>query len=145
MVDVLAGVVAPALFAYAILKHRVLDLGFALNRTLVYAAVSAILVGAFALAEWAIDHVLTIQGRETNALIDAAIALAVSLTFHPVRRFVEHAIELLFFRSWQEKAAALRKFVAEAGFVSPPRAPDPRLRRRARPASPTGVAARSTC
>ena len=116
--DVLAGVVAPILFAYAILRHRVLDLGFALNRTLVYSVVSAILVGAFALSEWAVDHFVRIQGRETNALIDAAIALAVSLTFHPVRRFVEHAIEALFFRSWQEKAAALRKFVAEAGFIT---------------------------
>jgi hypothetical protein len=114
----LAGVVAPVLLAYAILRHRVLDLGFVLNRTLVYSVVSAILLGAFGLSEWAIDHLVKIEGRETNALIDAGIALGVFLTFHKVRDFVEHAIELLFFRSWQEKEAALRKSVAEAAFIT---------------------------
>ena len=75
-------------------------------------------MSAFALSEWAADHLMKFQGRETNMLIDAAIALAVSLMFDRVRRVVEHAIELVFFRSWQEKAAALRKFVGEASFVT---------------------------
>ncbi len=118
LADVAAGVVAPILFGYAILRHRVLDLGFALNRTLVYSAVSAILLAAFGLIEWAVDHFVTIEGREQNALIDAAIALGVFLTFHRVRDFVEHAVEGLFFRRWQEKEADLRKFVREAAFFT---------------------------
>ena len=116
--NILAGVIAPALFAYAILRHRILDLGFALNRTLVFSAVSAILLTAFGLTEWAVDHFVKIEGRERNALIDAAIALAVFLTFHRVRDFVEHAVETLFFRAWQEKEADLRRFVADAAFVT---------------------------
>jgi hypothetical protein len=116
--EVLAGVIAPVLFAYAILKDRILDLGFALNRTLVYSLVSAILLGAFGLIEWGVDHFLKIEGREKNALIDAAIALGVFLTFHRVRDFVEKAVEALFFRSWQEKEAKLRRFVTEAAFIT---------------------------
>ena len=110
--------IAPFLFTYAILKDRILDLGFALNRTLVYSLVSAILLGAFGLIEWSVDHFLKIEGREKNALIDAAIALGVFLTFHRVRDLVEKAIEALFFRAWQEKEARLRKFVAEAAFIT---------------------------
>ncbi|MEO8927346.1 MAG: hypothetical protein ABI306_09305 [Caulobacteraceae bacterium] len=49
--ELLSGVVAPLLLTHAILRHRVLDLGFILNRTLVYGAVSAILVIAFGLIE----------------------------------------------------------------------------------------------
>ena len=116
--DIVVGVVAPILFAYAILRHRVLDLGFALNRTLVYSVVSAILLGAFGQIEWAIDHFVKIEGREQNALIDAAIALVVFLTFHRVRDFVEHAVETLFFRAWQEKEVDLRRFVSDAAFVT---------------------------
>ena len=116
--NVLAGMVAPVIFAYAILRHRILDLGFALNRTLVFSAVSAILLAAFGLTEWAVDHFVRIEGRERNALIDAAIALAVFLAFHRVRDFVEHAVETLFFRTWQEKEADLRRFVADAAFVT---------------------------
>lgn len=114
----LGGVVAPFLFAYAILKDRILDIGFAVNRTLVYSLVSAILLGAFGLIEWSVDHFLKIEGREKNALIDAAIALGVFLTFHRVRDFVEKAVEALFFRSWQEKEARLRRYVTEAAFIT---------------------------
>lgn len=114
----LGGVVAPVLFAYAILKDRILDIGFAVNRTLVYSLVSAILLGAFGLIEWGVDHFLKIEGREKNALIDAAIALGVFLTFHRVRDFVEKAVEALFFRAWQEKEARLRRYVTEAAFIT---------------------------
>jgi len=116
--DLLAGVVAPALFAYAILRHKVLDLGFALNRTLIYGVVSAVLLAAFGLIEWAVEHFVPIEGREKNAIVDAAIALGVFLTFHRVRDVVEHGVEGLFFRRWQEQEAALRKFVREARFIT---------------------------
>lgn len=115
---VLAGIVGPTLFSYAILRHKVFDLGFALNRTLVYAAVSAILLAAFGLIEWAVDHFVPIQGREKNAVVDALIAVGVFLTFHRVRDWVEHVIERLFFRHWQQAEAALRRFVKEAPFFT---------------------------
>src|SRR5262249_54155011 len=115
--EFLAGVVAPITLTYAILRHRVLDLGFALNRTLTYGVVSAILLASFGLIEWAFDHFVKIEGRESNAVIDAAIALGVFLTFHHVRDVVKPAIERLFFRTWQDKEAALRRFTREAGYV----------------------------
>lgn len=112
--------IGPLIFAYAVLRHKVLDLGFVINRTLVYGAVSAILLVAFGLIEWAVDHLVTIEGREKNAYVDAAIALGVFLTFHRVRDFVEALIERVFFRSWHEKEAALRRFVKEASFITQP-------------------------
>ncbi len=112
----------PMLFAYAVFRHRLLDLGFALNRALIYGVVSAILLGAFGLLEWAFDHFVHIEGREKNALIDAGIALAVFLTFHRVRDLVEHNIERLFYRRWRENEAALKRFAAEAGYITRPAA-----------------------
>ena len=106
------------LFAYAIFRHRILDVGFAINRTLVYGLVTTILLVSFGLLEWALDHFVKIESREKNAFIDAALALGVFLTFHRVRDFVEAFIERLFFRSWHQKEAALKRFVAEAGFVT---------------------------
>ena len=115
-------IVGPALFAYAMFRHKVLDLGFALNRALVYGVISAVLLSAFGLTEWAVDHFVPIQGREKNALIDAAIALAVFLAFHRVRDAVEHGVEALFFRRWRENETALRRFTAEAAYVTQPAA-----------------------
>jgi len=120
--SLLTGLIASGLFTYSILRHRVFDLGFAVNRTLVYGLVSAILLVAFGLVEWASDHFLPLGGREKNAVVDAAVALAIFLTFHRLRDGVEHVIESLFFRAWRQKEAALKKFVAEAAYILKPEA-----------------------
>jgi hypothetical protein len=112
--------VGMAVFAYAVLRHKVLDVGFVVNRTLVYAVISAILLVVFGLVEWAVDHFAPVAGLEKNATVDAAIALGVFLTFHRVRDLVEHGVEHLFFRRWRQAEAALRKFVREAAFITEP-------------------------
>jgi hypothetical protein len=113
-----SSLLAPLLLAYAILRQRVLDLGFAVNRTLVYGVVSALLLAAFGLVEWAVEHFLPASVRETSVIIDALVALAVFLAFHRVRDFAEHLIESLFFRRWQEAEASFRSFVRQAAFVT---------------------------
>lgn len=113
----LTGYVFPALASYAILRHRVLDIGFAINRTLVYGAVSVILLISFGLSEWAVEHFLPIESHNASLLLDAGIALTIFLAFHRLRDFVEHRIEALFFRGWHHNEAQLRTFVREAHFI----------------------------
>jgi len=109
--------VGPLLFAYAVLRHKILDLGFAINRVLVYGAVSAILLVTFGILEGLSEHFIPVVGREKSALIDACIALVIFLTFHRVRDFAEHHTEAVFFRGWQRNEAALKRFVREADFI----------------------------
>ena len=94
-----------------------MDLGFAVNRALVYGVVSTVLLVTFGVVEWASEHFLPIKDLETNALIDGGIALAIFLVFHRLRDLSEHVIEGLFFRQWRENEAALRRFVKEAAFI----------------------------
>jgi hypothetical protein len=108
---------SPVLFTYAILRHKVLDLGFAINRTLVYGVVSAILLVAFGLAEWGIEKVIPHAYAEANTFVSAGIALVIFLVFHRVRDFVEHWMEKVLFRAWHEKEATLAAFVREAGYI----------------------------
>ena len=119
---VLGTVLAPILFTYAILRQKVMDLGFAINRTLVYGMVSVVLLVAFGLLEWAVEHFVPIEGREKNAFIDAGLALCVFLTFHRVRDATEHVIEALFFRRWHRQEAELKRFLREAPFITRPEA-----------------------
>lgn len=119
-VNVVLSLIGPLLFAYAILRHRVVDLGFVLNRTLVYGAVSLILLSAFGLIEWAVAHVLTPTGRNQSAALDAVIAVVVSLMFNRVHDFVERYTEKLFFRRWHENEKQLRRLVDEASFITRP-------------------------
>lgn len=103
------------LFAYAILKHRVIDVGFAINRTLVYGAVTFTLLAAFGLAESAVNKLIPEHGAEAGSLITAAIALLLFFSFHHLHNWFEHQIERLFFHSWHLAEARLKRFVGSAG------------------------------
>jgi hypothetical protein len=106
------------LFVYAVLRHRVIDVGFTLNRTLVYGGVSAILLAASGLAEWGLHQIFALEGWEGSAMLSAALAVAIVVAFHPVRQLVEHYVSTTFFRPWRIKEQALRKFVHEGGFFA---------------------------
>lgn len=112
---IIAGVIT---FAYAVLRHRVIDLGFAMNRTLVYGILSAILLFAFWFCEWGLEEIIPAETREANILISAGIAFAIFLTFHHVRDWVETVIEHVFFRLWRENEAKLKRFVRDASYIT---------------------------
>ena len=115
--------VAPRLLlAYAVLRHRVVDLGFAFNRTLVYGTFSVILLGSFGLIEWAVEHLLPEEWVKASAWIDAGAAVVVYLAFHRVHDAVEQRVEHLFFGHWQANEDALRRFVASSSHFEDPRA-----------------------
>lgn len=105
-------------FGYAILRHRVISVGFAINRAVVFGAASIGMVIAFALLEWVAHDLLEASGHEKNVYIDAAIALAIILSFHRLRHWGEKWIERLFFHAWHAREAALRKFVQEAPYFT---------------------------
>ena len=116
------GLIAPGLLAYAVLRHRLFDLGFAVNRTLVFATISVILLASFALIEWAIKQVIPKVWYGGSAYISAAIAVSLYLLFNRIHHSVEHAIERLFFHKWQLNEQALRRFVRAAAHVEKPEA-----------------------
>jgi hypothetical protein len=108
--------------AYIALRHRVVDLGFAFNRTVVYGTFSAILLGSFGLIEWSIEHLLPEEWIKASAWIDAGAAVLVYLAFHRVHDAVEHRVEHLFFHQWQANEDALRRFVGSAAHFEDVRA-----------------------
>ena len=112
--QLLTNVLVPLALAYAVLRHRVVDLGVALNRTVVFGSVSALLLGSFGLIEWGIEHWLPESWVKASVAIDAGAALLVYLAFHRIHDAIEHGVEHLFFRAWQSNEAILRRFVGSA-------------------------------
>jgi hypothetical protein len=104
--------------AYAVLRHRVFNFSFAINRAIFYSATSVILLVAFGIVEWLSEHFLHFEAREANVLIDGGIALAVYLAFHKIKHAFEHALERLFFHKWHQNDAALRQFIKKAAHIS---------------------------
>jgi hypothetical protein len=113
-----ATVLALIVLAYAMLRHRVFDFSFAINRAAVYTVTTALLLIAFGLLEWAAEHLLRFEGREKNMALDAGLALCVFLAFHRVRDVVEDLIERVLFREWHAREAAFRLAVRRAGHAT---------------------------
>lgn len=114
VVTVFLTMIVPALLAYAALRHKILDIGFAINRTVVYGTVSFVMLAGFGLMEWGAERLLPEEWHKGSELISAGIALAIFLTFHRVRDFVEGWVERLLFHHWHDNEARLKRFVKAA-------------------------------
>jgi hypothetical protein len=121
VVDV-ATFVAPLGLTYALLNRRLLDVGFALNRAVVFTTLSLVIVGAFTLAEWALGSWLQSVSKATNLAVSAALALGLGLSIHPIHAWVDRFIDNVFFRKRHQDEKALRRFAHEAAFTTDPAA-----------------------
>jgi hypothetical protein len=104
--------------SYAILRHRVLDMGLALNRSLVFAAVGAALLGTFQLLQVVTSRLLHFDDPAKAGLLSGVLAVLVVLAYPKVKSKAEWLIDRLFFRDWVAREADLARFVADArGFT----------------------------
>jgi hypothetical protein len=104
--------------SYAILRHRVLDMGLALNRSLVFAVVGAVLLGTFQLLQVVAARVLHFDDPAKAGLLSGVLAVVVMLAYPRVKPKAEWLIDRLFFREWVEREADLARFAADArGFT----------------------------
>jgi hypothetical protein len=110
--------ISAPLFAYAILRHKALDLGLAISRTLVYGIISSGLLVIFALIEWGSERWLPEDAMKERVVLSAGVALTLTIVFDRIREVVQGVVERLLFRAWRENEANLRRFVHEADFVA---------------------------
>ena len=109
--------VIPFGLAYVILRHRVLDIGFVINRAVVYASVSIIVVVTFIIFEWLVGHVVETNSR-TSAILQLGAALVLGLSIRPIHNRVDRWVDDLFFSERHAAEAAVRKFAHEALLIT---------------------------
>lgn len=100
---------------YAILRHRIIDVNFVLNRTLVYTILTTLVVGIFILLE-NILHAAA-ASRNIGIAVDIIVALGLGFSFNAMHKRVEIAIERTVFRGKHESANTLRRLTEEAPFM----------------------------
>lgn len=95
----------------AIMKHRLFEIDRVVSRTVTYALVTAILVGAYLLSVVTFQAVL----RPVIGTSDLAVALstlAVAASFQPVRRRVQTVVDLRFSRARYDAGRTVERFGA---------------------------------
>jgi hypothetical protein len=118
LVSTLVLLTAPVALTYAALSRRLIDVGFFLNRATVFTIVSAIVIGAFILAEWAASAWLANTTHTTSAIIGMVVALGLGISLRYIHMYVERFVDRVFFRKRHEDESALRRFAHEASYIS---------------------------
>lgn len=105
----LVPVALPLAVAYAVLRHRVIDVRFALSRALVYGTLTSGLVVFFSFVEWLIGKKL--EATRLAFYVDLAAALGVGFWFNVMHQRVERVVESALFRQQRRAEQRLERVV----------------------------------
>ena len=100
-------------FLYTVLRHRVVDVSVVLDRTLVYGAITALVVGVLAAVNSLVQHAAL--GTNASLLLQVAVPLALGIVLTRLRTYLDKIVERVFFRKRYLADKALRRFVQICG------------------------------
>lgn len=99
----------PLAIGVAILRYRLYDIDLLINRTIVYAALSAVLVAAYVTGVAAFQFLLA-PLTSGSPIAVAASTLAVVALFQPLRRRIQTLVDRRFFRQRYDAERTLDRF-----------------------------------
>ena len=95
---ILAYTLLPAVAVlYTILKHRIIDVNVAISRAVVYAVISTLVVGVFALVDLFFSRAFSTA--RVGLIADMALALVLGFSFNAFHARVDRFMDWLFFRA----------------------------------------------
>ncbi|MBV8671775.1 MAG: GAF domain-containing protein [Candidatus Eremiobacteraeota bacterium] len=89
-------IVTPISIAYAVLRHRVIDVRFAVSRAIVYATLTSLVVAAFAFIDWFFTEKMS--AAQLGSVAEIGAAVAVGFWFKTVHRRIDLFIDGVLFR-----------------------------------------------
>jgi hypothetical protein len=102
-------------YLYAVLRTRLIDVGFVIDRALVFGLLTALVFGTFSILEETL-HQFAVSDRFGWAL-QALAALILAVALSPLHRRLESWIEQAFFRAQRLALLALERFARECPYV----------------------------
>ena len=98
---------APAAIAYAVIRHHVIDVTFVISRAVVYAILTALLVAAFALADWLLGRQLASSGLTVAA--EVGISIGFAFWVNSIHQRVNTFVDSTLFRSRHQAERRLER------------------------------------
>lgn len=112
----LADIALPLTLAYAILRHRVIDVGFALNRTVIYATVTTVVVIAVSFVDWLAGRLI---GETRLALaVEAVVTIAIGVALNALHERIGALVDRVLFRARHTAERRLRNGIDALAFAA---------------------------
>lgn len=102
-------------YLYALLRTRLIDVAFVVDRALVFALLTTLVFGTFSALEQGL-HQLAV-GEKIGWALQGLVALGFAVVLSPLHRRLESWIEQIFFRAQRLAILTLNRFAAECPFV----------------------------
>lgn len=99
--------VMPIALMYAILRRHVIDVRFAISRTVVYGAVTTLIVGVIAGVDFLTGEYL--HGLRIGLAIDALVTISLGIAIHRMYGSIENAVDFLIYRRKHEAESYLKR------------------------------------
>lgn len=96
----------PVSLTIAVMRHRLYDIDVLINRTLVYGALSAIVLGIYVMVVGALSLVFQV---ENNLLISLIVTGLVAVLFQPLREWLQARVSRLMFGERENPAIVLAR------------------------------------
>jgi hypothetical protein len=113
---VTAGVLFPFSFGYAVLRERVVDVQFALSRTLVFGVVSTLVVIFLAVLHWLIGRMIEHSGLAFG--LEGLAAIGLGLVLHRASHGITLLVDRVLFRRHHQAEERLRRVTAALPFAT---------------------------
>jgi hypothetical protein len=108
--------VVPLTVAYAVIKHRIIDVSFVVSRALVYALLTSLLVGVFSLMDWFFTDYL--RNARLGTVAEVGAVLAFGFSFNGLHKRLDSLIDATFFRQRHRAEIRLARAAAALPLVS---------------------------
>ncbi len=108
----------PIGLAYVILRHRVIDVGFALNKATVYTIVSVIVVGLFVVLETLVSRYVEQNNRITSVAVLLGVSLVIGFSVRYIHDRVDQFVDSVLFRERHAAETAIRAFAHDASYIT---------------------------
>ncbi|MDE2234221.1 MAG: GAF domain-containing protein [Gammaproteobacteria bacterium] len=105
-------------YTYAVLRHRLVDVRVVINRTLVYAVITALVVGIFAAISSFTERAAL--GRSTSLLLELIVPLALGIVLSTLRKYIDTYVNRFLFHRKYAAEKALNDFARTCDFIEQP-------------------------
>ena len=116
---ILISIAVFALLSYAALSQRLVAVRFVINRALVFALLTAILVGTLSLVESLIER--SVVSKDAGLALNLAVPLMLGLFINRIHRWGEENVERVIFRKEYRARSNILTFLKDAAFIAEPK------------------------